>query len=249
MMKQLIKHLMMWMSSMIYSNHKSKLLYYHDICHGEGYRSLDSGDVMGTDIELFKKHIEVIRKEGYKIVRNISNPDGEVAILLDDGFRGIWENRQYFYDNKIYPTIFLPVDYIGKTDKGILNEYEIRELQANGFVFECHSWTHDELTHKTNEELKKELCESKAYLSKLLSKKISGLCLPLGFFSNHLLDELKKYDYTEVYSCIPGNFEDKVFGMRRRNLCQFATPWEVKMILRGGLAILAGHYIKLHHKK
>ena len=244
-----IKLAIMRWSSMRHRNHKSKILFYHDICQGEGYRSLDSGDLMATDIELFKEHIAVIREEGYKIVPHIKNPEGEVAIMLDDGFRGIWENRQFFYDNKIFPTVFLPVEYIGQVDKGILSKEEILELQAHGFTFESHGWTHDELTRKTDDELRLELGESKDLLSRMLGTRVTALCLPLGLFTDHLLDEIKQYDYREVYSCVPGNYEEPApGGMRRRNLCQFASPEEVRLILRGGNEMLKTRYQKMHHK-
>lgn len=238
----------MWWSSIIHRNHKSKLLYYHDVCTGEGYRSLDTNELMGTNIELFKKHVQIIKEEGYRIVSRIIAPEGEVAILLDDGFRGIWDNRQFFYDNNIMPTVFLPVDYIGQVDRGILSIEEILELQQHGFIFECHSWSHERLDPKSDAELKKELGDSKEKLSEILQKEVTEICLPLGYFTDHLLDEVHKYGYQEVYSCIPGAYHEKaVGGMRRRNICQFASPTEFRLILRGGLEALGRHYEKLHH--
>ena len=239
---------MMWWSSIIHCNHKSKLLYYHDVCEGEGYRSLDTNALMGTNIELFKQHINIIKEEGYKIVPRITEEEGEVSILFDDGFRGIWDNRYFFYDNDIKPTVFLPVDYVGQVNRGILSIEEILELQQHGFIFECHSWSHAPLDKKSDIELKKELGDSREKLSKMLNKEVKEICLPLGYFTDHLLTEIKKYGYDEVYSCIPGAFLEKTIGgMRRRNICQFASPTEFRLTLRGGLDSLCSHYEKLHH--
>ena len=171
-----------------------------------------------------------------------------MSILFDDGFRGIWDNRHFFYDNEIKPTVFLPVDYVGQVDRGILSLDEIHELQQHGFIFECHSWSHDPLDKKSDLELKKELGDSKVKLSNMLNREVTELCLPLGYFTDHLLTEIKKYGYKEVYSCIPGAFFLKTIGgMRRRNICQFASPTEFRLILRGGLDSLCSHYEKLHH--
>lgn len=249
-MRKFLKLLLTWTWSVIHSNRKSKLLYYHDICNGDGYRSLDTNTLMGTNIELFKKHMRVIKEEGYTIVPKITAPEGEVSILLDDGFRGIWENRHFFYDNNIQPTIFLPVDYLGQIDKGILSIDEVLELQEHGFIFECHSWSHCDLSVLSRVELKRELLDSKKYLSRVLGKEIQEICLPIGYFSDILIEEIKKYNYKEIYSSTWGAYDDLILGcMRSRNLCQFASPFELKLILRGGYDVLRNRDIKMHYNK
>lgn len=246
MFAKIIKLLLLFVGSIFKHNRKSKILFYHDIHEGEGYIAPDCGIVMGTQLDLFKKHIEVIKKEGYKIVPRITHEEGEVCIMLDDGFRGIYENKDFFYKNKICPTVFLAVDLIGKD--GFLKPEEILELQEHGFVFECHGWTHTNLANKTEEQLVQELGGSKKYLSQLLNKEVDEICLPIGYFSTRLLTVLKQYDYNEVYSSIPGNYSEKIFEvLRPRNLCQFASPLEVKFFLRGGGEMIKERYKRLHH--
>lgn len=240
----------MWLSSIVHRNHKSKILFYHDVFSSINYKALDADVKMGTPLETFKKHVEVIRNEGYVIVDRISKDNGEVAIMFDDGFRGIWECREFFYKEGICPTVFLPVEYIGRKDDGILTIEEILDLQRHGFHFECHGWSHGELTQFDDKELKHELGDSKDRLEELLKKKITGLCMPVGLFSEHLLDEIRKYNYKDVYSCIPGNFDYHPHGfLITRNLCQFASQTEVKLMLRGGNEMLRGRYERLHHKE
>lgn len=235
------------MGSALSPNNISKVLYYHDIFKERSYKSIDTGILLGTSLHLFEKHIAIIREQGYKIVPQIENDKNEVSIMFDDGFRGIWDNRQFFYDNQIYPTVFLAVDLIGKP--GFLTVDEILELQQNGFIFQCHSWSHRDLSNLNAHDLEKELCDSKAFLSMLLRKDVSELCLPLGYFSKALLEELPKYGYRKVYSSIPGNSDEKIFNiLETRNLCQFADPYEFRWILRGGANILRKRYIKLHYK-
>lgn len=248
-LKKWIRLLLLYCSSILKRNHKSKILFYHDVFSSVNYKALDDDVYMGTPLSLFKKHVEVIRKEGYAIVPRITKTEGEVAIMFDDGFRGIWECREYFYEQKICPTIFLPVDYIGRKDEGILTIEEIRELQQHGFIFECHGWSHKDLTSFNDEELKRELGESKVELGKMLGKEITGICMPIGIFSDHLLEEIQKYGYKDIYSCIPGNYDHHPHGiLLTRNLCQFASPLEVKLILRGGNELVRGRYERLHHR-
>ena len=239
--RQIIKLSILGLGALLYRNKKSKLLYYHDI-HGDRQYT-----PMGTPLDVFKSHIEAIRKEGYQIVPRIKSNEGEVAILFDDGFRGIYDVRQVFYDEGICPTVFLAVELIGK--EGYLTKEEILELQEHGFIFECHSWSHQDLTTFSDEELLRELKDSKDYLSELLGKVVTEICLPIGYFSDHLLEQIKKYDYKEVYSSVPGDYNDLVNGMMRpRHLLQYASPCEVRYILRGGNNLLKSHYEKLHHK-
>ncbi len=245
---ELIKLLLLVIGKILYNNRKSKIVYYHDVCDKVFYESPDTDILQGTPINTFKEHVNIIKKKGYSIVPIITNAEREVSIMFDDGYRGIWDNRQYFYDNNIKPTIFLAVDLIGKPS--FLNKEEILELQSHGFIFQCHSWSHIDLSGLTPEELKKELGESKECLSKLLGKEVTEICLPIGLYSDTLLRELKKYDYKKVYSSVPGNSSEKIAGfMETRNFCQTASPFEFKMIIMGGSEILRKRYENLHYQK
>lgn len=246
--KKIVRIFLLILGRAFYFNKKSKIVYYHDVCDKVFYESPDTDILQGTPIRTFKEHVKVIKKKGYSIVPIITKAEQEVSIMFDDGYRGIWDNRQYFYDNNIKPTVFLAADLIGKPS--FLNVEEILELQKHGFVFQCHSWSHIDLSGLTPEELKKELCDSKAYLSKILGKDVTEICLPIGFYSDTLLSELRKYNYKKIYSSVPGNNSQKVAGvMETRNFCQTATPLEFNLILSGGSEILRKHYESLHYQK
>lgn len=247
-MKRIVKLLLLWFGSLIFRNRDSKIIYYHDICGDAFYQSEDSDVLMGTPLEVFKKHLDIIQKEGYKIVPKISNPKGEICLMLDDGFRGVWDIRGFLYEYNIKPTIFVAPELIGRS--GYLNLDEILELQQHGFAFECHSWSHRDLTSFNDEELNRELLDSKVWLSEHLSNSITSICLPLGRFSDHLIGLIKEYGYEEIFSSIPGSYKDVIFdGLRRRNLCQFSSPLEFKMIIRGGNRIFENRYRHLQYKK
>lgn len=246
--RHILKRAVLLYGSITNRNTKSKILFYHDIYQTINYRASDADVYMGTHLDMFMKHLDVIHKEGYKIVPRITQPESQVCIMLDDGFRGIYECRQFFYDNNICPTIFLAVELIGK--EGFLTIEEILDLQQHGFIFECHSWSHKDLTIWNDEELKRELGESRKFLSEMLNKKVSEICLPIGFFNNHLIKQLKIYGYEKVYSSIPGNYcEPTIGGMLTRNLVQYASPSEVGLVLRGGNQVVVNRYVKMHYKK
>jgi len=244
--RSLAKNSILWLGSISFHNYKSKIVFYHDVFKDQSYKSLDSDVLMGTSLDMFKEHLKEIEKEHFTIVPKITKTEGEVCIMLDDGFRGIWDNREFFYENKLRPTVFLAVDLIGK--EGFLTPDEILELQEHGFIFECHSWSHTNLVEKTDEELEHELLDSKEYLSNLLKKDVTEICLPIGYFSQHLIKKCKDYGYKEIYSSIPGCYYDTIHDiLRTRNLCQFASPFEVRLLLRGGGEILKGRYEQMHN--
>lgn len=245
-LSKIIKKLLLQISSIICYNNDSKILFYHDVYDAQWYKALDCDENMGTHINVFKKHINIIKKEGYNIVPRITNKKKEVCIMFDDGFRGIWDCKEYFFENNIYPTVFIAIDLIGKP--GYLTEEEIKFLQERGFIFECHSWTHTNLARKNDIELKLELSSSKETLSKILNKEITEICLPIGFYTEHLVDKAKEYNYKKIYSSIPGNYYDTLpNGLIRRNLCQHSSANDVKYILRGGFELTKKRYEKMHN--
>ena len=240
-LRSTIKTILLWAGAALCRNHKSKLLYYHDVNGDTCYTD------MGTPQDLFLQHLDTVAKEGFQIVPRITKDEGEVALLFDDGFRGIYDVRQLFYDRHICPTVFLAVELIGQ--EGYLTKKEILELQSNGFIFECHGWSHQDLTGFSDDELVRELKHSKEMLSELLGKEVTEICLPIGYYSDHLLEQIKKYGYKTVYSSVPGNYNELVADMMRpRHLLQHASPCEVRYILHGGNNLLRNHYIKLHYR-
>lgn len=237
-----IKTGLLWAGSILCHNHQSKLLYYHDVFASARYTD------MGTPLSLFRQHVAVIKEEGYAIVPRIKNPEREVALLFDDGFRGIYDVRQYFYDEGICPTIFLAVSLIGKP--GYLNEEEIMELQSHGFIFESHGWSHEDMTTFDRKGLHHELNDARSQLSDLLQKDVRELCLPIGYFSDEVIKMAHEAGYTTIYSSIPGNYYQQVHGsLRTRNLLQYATAKQVRYILRGGNELISGRYERMHYKQ
>jgi peptidoglycan/xylan/chitin deacetylase (PgdA/CDA1 family) len=241
-MQQLIKRLLMILSSIIKRNRKSKILYYHDVYGENKYTD------MGTTLDMFTKHIKTIRDLGFNIKPKIENPENEVMICFDDGFKGIYDTRHFFIKNNLCPTVFLSINLIGTT--GYLNQKEILELQNKGFRFQCHAWSHSDLTTFSKNDLERELFESKKKLTDLLGETIDEICFPIGYFSQLVLDECRRYGYKTMYSSIPGNYFDQIYikELRSRNLVQFADTSEVKSVLLGGYELIKGKYIKMHWK-
>lgn len=248
-MRRIIKLLIMYLSTFLYHNKKSKIIFYHDICGAYHYKDKDTGLDMGTPFELFKRHIQVIRNNGFHITDKISKNNGQVMICFDDGFRGIYDNRDFFIKEGLKPTVFLAVSLIGHS--GYLTKDEIKELQKDGFIFQSHAWSHKDLSSFSQKDLMRELYHSKIFLEDLLGEKVDEICFPIGYFSQLVLDECKKIGYKTMYSSIPGSYCDFNIadGLRTRNLVQFSSPLELKLILLGGNEIIKNRYVRMHWRR
>lgn len=232
-----IKTILLKISSLINSNKASKIVFYHDLFSDIRYTD------MGTDINLFLKHLSIIKSYGYDIVTDITQKEHQIKVCLDDGFRGIWDTQKLLLENNIRPTVFIAVDLIGK--EGYLNKSEILKLQEKGFIFQSHGWSHKNLTSFHGSALEKEIRGSKDYLTGMLNKPVDEICFPIGYFSKEVYDECIKSGYKTMYSSIPGNFHDKIIfdGIKTRNLIQYYTPTEVKYVLNGALEPFKIRYI------
>lgn len=217
-----IKQAIYYFAYLIHRNKDSKVVYYHDV--GKKYTN------MGTDFSLVKNHVQIIRESGYEIVPSISKQKKQVMICFDDGWAGIYDYKEFFVEQKIYPTIFIAVDLIGS--KGHLTKQQIRELQTIGFRFQGHTWSHHDLTGYSEAELEKELKDSKVWLENEFHHTFDAICYPMGRFSQLIFEKCKEFNYTELFSSIPGGYYDlKNKGLICRICAQFSSANEFKWML------------------
>lgn len=234
-----IKLIIFLLAFIFHRNQNSKVIYYHDL--SQKYTD------MGTDFNLFKKHIGIIRENGYQIVPEITQKQKEVMICFDDGWKGVYEYKDYFTEQEIYPTIFIAVELIGS--EGHLTKGQIEELGEIGFKFECHTWSHQDLTSFDEQGLMHELIDSKEWLETTFGHPINAICYPMGRFSSMVYEKSKDAGYSKMYSSILGGYYDKESeGFICRNCVQFSSPFEFKCLLNSTSHIFRNKFIKKHYK-
>lgn len=242
--KELIRTSLFLLGYVFYHNKNSKVIYYHDFYDGKQYTD------MGTSLNLFKVHLKELKKSGYSIVDRIMKSQGEVAVMLDDGFRGIWDCRDFFYEHGIHPTIFVAKSLVGQD--GYLTEDEIKELDAHGWLFQSHTVAHTGLNDFSMEQLDFQLVESKNYLENLLGKEIKEICAPQGKYSNWVCEHAYRVGYDVFYSSTPGDYFERLTDFTfviTRNLCQSLTPLQFRLAINGGYKILQRVYFKRRYKQ
>ena len=232
-MKRLLKTLILWLNALVKRDTAPKCIFYHDV-------STDYTP-MGTSRDIFWKHMNLLRTKD--------------VVCFDDGFRGIWNEREEFKQRNLCPKVFLAVGLVGKPN--YLTWQEILSLQNEyGFDFQCHTWSHQTLTGPYNEEIptpiegrteawfEKELVESKRELEVRLGKPITELCFPVGYFSDAIVNRCQEAGYERVWASYPGNLSTEF--VQPRCLCQDLSAFEVKYVLNGGMSPLAKRYLKMH---
>lgn len=223
-MKRLIKRLMLKIFAVFFRDDRPKVVYYHDV----GPRYTD----MGTPVDVFWAHMALLR-------------DGDV-VCFDDGFRGIWDERERFKSSTVRPTVFIAVDLVGRP--GYLTWDEILELQRLGFRFECHTWTHQDLTQFNDQDLRREVVDARNELARHLGRPVEEICFPIGYFSDKVLAACRKAGYRKMYVSYPGVIAADS-DIVPRNLVQNSTVAEFRDVLQGGLLPLKNRYLKQHYRR
>lgn len=237
-MKHLLKFIILYLSYLFRRDRKSKVIYYHDL--GTAYTD------MGTDLSLFFEHLSIISKAGFEIVDKITQLSNQIMICFDDGWKGIYDHKDVFVGKGIHPTVFIAVDLIGKD--GYLSKSQIEELYSLGFDFQCHSWSHKDLTSFSESELRHELLDSKLCLERLFGHSFDSICYPQGRFSAKVYNMCLEIEYKYQYSSICGGyydlFEKKIVC---RNCVQYSSPTEFKMFIMSSSSLMKRHFKSMHY--
>lgn len=239
-MRLVIRKLILFLGFLFQHNHKSKVIYYHDL----GKRFTD----MGTDFSLMQKHMVVIRQCGYKIVPSITEPQYQVMICFDDGWGGIYDYKDELVRQQIFPTIFIAVDLIGT--EGYLSKTQIESLQSLGFQFKAHTWSHQDLTTFDEVGLEHELKDSKKWLEENFNPPFNAICFPMGRFSSLVVNKCIEFGYSDLYTSLPGGwFDMKDDKLICRNCAQNASPIELKWMLNGTSWVFKRKLYRQHFAK
>lgn len=239
--KEVIRTLFLIIGRILNNNRKSRVLYYHDVSNSDG----NSYTPMSTPFDVFVSHINILQQYG-DVVPHINSNIGQFQIAFDDGFLGVYDNKEFFIERNIFPTVFVAKKLVGMD--GYMNEKQIKELSDLGFNIQSHTISHLDLTSFDDKDLTTELLGSKEYLEILLNKCVDEICCPIGYYNDEVIEKAKNVGYKKIYLSYPSpaNVEDFVVG---RYLCQSLSLTQFKLVLRGGADIFKSRYINLHRRE
>lgn len=224
------------------NSRNSKAIFYHDIHSSKLFTD------MSTPLEMFEKHIKIIREMGFEIVPEIREEKNQIEISFDDGFVGIFENIDIINRLKIPITLFIIPSFLGEDN--FLTKKQLETISKNAFInIQSHTFSHKDLSNLSEEILISELSNSKKILEDICEKEIVSLCYPMGVFSENVVSKAKEIGYKRQYSSLPGIYKNEVFPeVKRRSLVQFLNVNQFKNILKGGDHFLNYWYIKKYFK-
>jgi len=229
------------LASLFYFKERSKAIFYHDIHAEKKYTN------MSTSIKLFKEHIQIIRNSGYEIVSKINKPTGQIEISFDDGFLGVYMNKNVIKELDIPLQLFIITSNLDTPN--YINKSQLLELNSfSQITISSHTHKHSILNRISKSEIEFELKTSKKIIEKILGKKINSLCFPEGKFNNKVIEIARKMGYSNLYTSIPGFYVNQFSaGVIKRSLVQFASKGEFNAIVKGGDHVLSKWYQLKHY--
>lgn len=94
---------------------------------------------------------------------------------------------------------------------------EVHEMSMNGLEFGSHTLTHPILTNVGEEQLRRELSESRTHIESVLRRKIDQFCYPNGNYNETVADEVERAGYSCAVTTDVGLVDagDERFRLRR----------------------------------
>ncbi|MDD5432865.1 MAG: polysaccharide deacetylase family protein [Candidatus Omnitrophica bacterium] len=171
--------------------HTAAILMYHSVSPNANPKNR-----LAVREETFERQMRFLIENKYNLIslselsdlikKRIRFPVKTVSITFDDGFK---DNYTYAFPvlkkYKIPATVFVIVSEIERAQGDRLSWSQIKEMQDSGLIsIGSHSLTHRSLkSFALEEDLKKQIIESKKLLEDKLSAPVDAFCYPSGDFN------------------------------------------------------------------
>lgn len=180
------------------------------------YHHIQPGGCNTVSPELFEKHMNYLKKEGYvgvtfrQILFDSNLPDKPVVITFDDGYEAIYRYALPILEKAGFmAVVFMLAGYIGKKNSWDLsleprsvrhlNWEELINLNRKGWEIASHAMSHKPLTVMTPEKIQWEIEMSGNLLEEFLNVKTTGFAYPFGRYNIAVKNAVKRAGYH--YAC------------------------------------------------
>lgn len=153
-------------------------------------------------VEIFDKHLSYINENGWQVLslpRFLSAlsdtsafPEKSILITFDDGYLSTLKKAAPVLKKFNYPAvIFVPTSFVGSYNafdadifyepkEPICSWEELQQLEEAGFSVQSHGTSHSHFSNISNEQLRREIIDSKLILEQHLAKRIETFAFPYG---------------------------------------------------------------------
>lgn len=202
---------------------------------------------LSVSVETFDRQMRFLDRYRYNVVpleilpdlikRGKRLPPKSIALTFDDGYK---DNYTYAFPilkrYKILATVFVIFNEAGKADR--LNWEEIKEMQGSGLItFGSHALGPEPLINiKSEEELKKQIFDSKIKLEEKLTERVTLFSYPEGRFNEHIRQLVIDAGYKSAVATNPGKGypNNDIFALKRIRISGTASNMFVFWIQTSG---------------
>jgi len=229
------------------------ILMYHSVSASvpQGNRIIVSVDTFQRQMKFLKEHnynVLTLEAAGDLIKNKKKIPARSIVLTLDDGYKDNYIYALPVLKKYNFPaTIFIVFSQVGMP--GMLNWDEIKQMQDSGLItFGSHTINHPFLEFvKTDEELIREIGDSKNLMENNLNKVVNTFSYPMGRFSERARNLVIACGYKVGVVTNPGKKypNDDVFALKRLRISENAKNLFVFWIESSGYY----NFIREHRHK
>lgn len=232
----------------------ARILYYHRV-EDEGHRSC-------VRPSAFAEQMHLLRTGGYTLLRlsevrehldeHRPFPDRTVIVTFDDGFADNYHNALPILQREAIPmTLFLTADFIGADELPVLRDRsgvrpldwaQVGEMVKSGVELGAHTLTHPNLTELGDDDLRREIIESRVRIEQHASVRVRTFCYPRGNFDERVKTAVRDAGYdlacTTMEGCVTQDTHP--FSLRRTFVANDDSLRDFRHKLEGSFDLLHG---------
>jgi len=168
-----------------------------------------------------------------------------LAITFDDGYLSVYDAAcPLLKDRGITATIYIVVDSLGginewdwragDQEERMMSAAQARELAESGFEIGSHTLTHPHLPNLTDEQLSREIIDSKHKLEDIIGSEVTSFSYPYGDYDGRVLNAAIAAGYknamsTRLGAIVPGT---SLYEIPRVNIRWNGFGWQLRRKIR-----------------
>lgn len=203
------------------TNLEIPIFMYHHIDYSKPDQKTAS--YLAVSSKKLQNQLDLIQKLGYTPTnfQNIENgeiPEKPIILTFDDAYDDFYTKAfPELQKRNMTAVIYLPSNKLNTKD--YMTFAQIKELRNNNIEIGSHSLNHADLGSLNEENLRKEIFDSKYFLEKLTDKKVLSFCYPYGIYNPRIRDLLKEAGYKYGLTTKTGHAKfDRTFDLARHKV-------------------------------